>query len=105
MVKYLMILTGANLFDHSKSKQPRTMFGVKADKSFVLVVADGRTSTSKGLTAQEQAEVMLSLNCIFASSADGGGSSEMIVNDKIVNKPSDGVERSIGSAIVVHKRS
>lgn len=97
-------LTGASIFDHSNSKNPRTMFGVKADKSFVLVVADGRSTTSKGLTAKEQAEVMLSLDCTFAVSGDGGGSAEMIVEDKIVNKPSDNIERSIGSAIIVYRK-
>lgn len=97
-------LTGASIFDHSNSKNPRTMFGVKADKSFVLVVADGRSATSKGLTAKEQAEVMLSLDCTLAVSGDGGGSAEMIVEDKIVNKPSDNTERSIGSAIIVYRK-
>lgn len=97
-------LTGASIFDHSNSKNPRTMFGVKADKSFVLVVADGRSATSRGLTAKEQAEVMLSLGIWNGCSVDGGGSSEMIINNKIVNKPSDNTERSIGSAIIVYRK-
>ena len=97
-------LTGATIFDHSKYKNPRTMIGVKSDKSFILAVADGRTTTSKGLTAKEQAEVMLSLQCTHSVNMDGGGSAEMIVNDKIVNNPSDKCERSIGSAIIVYKK-
>jgi exopolysaccharide biosynthesis protein len=97
-------LTGSTLFDHSKSKNPRSMIGVKADKSFILAVADGRSTISKGLTAKEQAEVMLSLQCANSCALDGGGSSEMIVNDKIVNKPSDGSERKIGSSIIVYNK-
>lgn len=54
--------------------------------------------------AKEQAEIMLSLGCTYSANLDGGGSSEMIVNDKVVNKPSDGSERKIGSAIVVYKK-
>lgn len=90
-------------FDHYKSKHPRTLIGGKANKSMVLVVADGRTSSSKGLTAQESANLMKELNCICAANLDGGGSSEMIVNGKIVNKPCDGTERRIGSAVIVNK--
>jgi exopolysaccharide biosynthesis protein len=97
-------LTGSTIFDHSKSKNPRTMIGVTSNKSFILAVADGRSSTSKGLNAKEQAEIMLSLGCTYSANLDGGGSSEMIVNDKVVNKPSDGSERKIGSAIVVYKK-
>ena len=72
-----------------------------------MVVVDGRTSKSLGLTARQSAELMLSLGCITATNLDGGGSSEMIevVNGviKVLNKPSDGVERSIGSALLVYK--
>ena len=32
---------------------------------------------------------------------DGGGSSEMVVEGEVVNRPSDGDERSISNAIVV----
>ena len=32
---------------------------------------------------------------------DGGGSSEMVINDKIVNIPSDGRERKVGNALAV----
>lgn len=94
----------SNVFSHSNSLNPRTMIGQLKDKTFVLVVADGRSTKSKGLTANQQAEVMLSLGCINAVNLDGGGSSQMIVNNKIVNTPSDGFERSIGSSIFVRKK-
>jgi exopolysaccharide biosynthesis protein len=48
--------------------------------------------------------MMKMFDCVNAVSVDGGGSSEMIVNDKIVNRPSDGVERAIGSAIFVYAK-
>ena len=41
------------------------------------------------------------LNLKNAVNLDGGGSSEMVVNRKIVNDPSDGSERRVGTAIVV----
>lgn len=96
-------LENANKFSHSTSKQPRTMFGQKFDHSFVLVVADGRSTSSKGLTAKEQAEVMLELGCYNAVNLDGGGSTTMVYNNQVVNKPSDGVERKVGSVILIRE--
>ena len=68
-------------------------------------MADGRKNTSKGLTAKQSAELMKELSCYNAVNLDGGGSSEMIVKDKIVNSPSDKDERYIGSAILVCKNN
>lgn len=92
-------------YDHFFSKAPRTLIGQKADGNMVLVVADGRTTTSKGLTGFESADLMLELGCVNAINADGGGSSEMVIKTKdglkVANKPSDGAERQIGSALIV----
>ncbi len=94
------------MFGHSNSRQPRTMIGQKKDGTCVLVVVDGRRATSLGMTIDQQAQTMLSLGCHIAVNLDGGGSSEMIVNDKIVNKVSGGAERAIGTAFCVYgKRS
>jgi len=94
-------LENADKFAHSKSKQPRTMLGQKFDHTFILAVADGRSVTSKGLTAQQQAQFMLELGCYNAVNLDGGGSSAMVYKDKLINKPSDGSERKVGSVILV----
>jgi exopolysaccharide biosynthesis protein len=69
--------------------------------SFALCVIDGRTSKSKGVTAEQEAEVAKFLKCYNAANLDGGGSSEMVVGNETVNIPSDGQSRAIGSAIVV----
>lgn len=94
-------LANANKFDHSAGRHPRTMIGQKADKTWILVVADGRRVGQKGLNAKEQAQVMLDLGCVNAVNMDGGGSSVMIFGKQVMNKPSDGKERAIGSAILV----
>lgn len=101
-------LENTDKFDHANVKNPRTMIGQKQDGTFVLVVADGRTSKSSGLTAKEQAQIMLELGCYNSASCDGGGSSCMVLVEnnkpKVINKPSDGIERNIGSAFVVYKK-
>ena len=108
---YALVIDGkvnlllADKFAHAKNKEPRTMIGQKADGTFILAVADGRSIASKGMTAKEQAETMLQLGCINAVNLDGGGSSTMAIVEggkvKVVNKPSDGAERKVGSVILV----
>lgn len=91
-------------FDHATVNNPRTMLGQKADGTFILAVADGRSIASKGLDVYQQAQVMLDLGCINAVNLDGGGSSTMVTVEngkaKTVNKPSSGL-RPVGSVVIV----
>lgn len=90
---------------HSATRQPRTLLGQKKDGTWVLVVVEGRgRNRSLGMTADQCAELMYELDCYNAVNLDGGGSSEMIVNNDIKNCPTDGIERSIGSAVLVLKK-
>lgn len=98
-----IVATTSDMQSLSKQRHPRTFLGHKKDGTFVLFVVDGRRTDEKGITAQEQAEIARMCGCYNAINLDGGGSSEMIVNDKIMNRPSDGVERSVGSALLVYK--
>jgi exopolysaccharide biosynthesis protein len=91
--------------DHSKYANPRTMLGQKKDHTFLSVVTEGRSSTNVGLKCTEEAELMKLLGAWNAVNLDGGGSTEMIVDNKIMNTPTDsGKERSIGSAILIYKK-
>lgn len=89
-------------FGHPYTRNPRTLMGQKADGTIVWVVVDGRRTSSKGFTILHSSDLMLELGCKIAVNLDGGGSSEMIVNDKIVNKCSGGGERSIGTAFMAY---
>ena len=40
-----------------------------------------------------------------AINLDGGGSSALYVDGDVVNSPSDGTERAVGSALIFQKRS
>lgn len=87
-------------FPHYKYKNSRTFIGQDRNGQMILAVAD-KGPGSAGLTADEQAEFMIRLGAITAINADGGGSSEMIYMHQIKNKPDDGNERRIGSALLV----
>lgn len=71
----------------AKASNPRTAIGVIDDLHYVLVVADGRTSASQGLTLYELAEFMQSLGVSTAYNLDGGGSSTMVFQGEVINNP------------------
>lgn len=101
MINGKIDIQNTKFFSHYKWKHPRTLLGWRKDGTFVLVAVDGRSSVSAGVNAEESAKIMEMVNCYHAVNMDGGGSTEMIVNGKIVNKPSDKKERGIGTALIV----
>jgi hypothetical protein len=84
---------------------PRSAAGVTPHGELVLVVVDGRQAESRGLTLDELAQVMRDLGCVEALNLDGGGSSALIVNGALVNRP-EGQEsdREVMSALAVYAR-
>ncbi|MFD0686428.1 phosphodiester glycosidase family protein [Actinomadura fibrosa] len=85
-------------------RNPRTMAGVDARGSLLLVVADGRAAGfSEGLSILEAARVMRSLGAVQAMNLDGGGSSTMALSGGVlVNRPSDAAgERSVGDGVLL----
>ncbi|MGP9527957.1 phosphodiester glycosidase family protein [Glutamicibacter sp. AOP5-A2-18] len=78
-----------NFGNHSiQGQQPRTAIGIIDDNHYVFVVVDGRSEGySVGVTMPELAQIMLDLGCKTAYNIDGGGSSTMYFNGKLVNNP------------------
>ena len=85
--------------DIAIGRAPRTAIGLKQDGTVLVLVVDGRSTNSKGLTLQELATYFLRLGARDAVNLDGGGSSVMVINGEIVNKPSDGWERPVSMAL------
>ena len=69
------------------TKNPRTAIGIVDKNHYILVVSDGRTSESEGLSLYELAEVLKEYGVTTAYNLDGGGSSTMYFNGNIVNNP------------------
>ncbi|NLV90980.1 MAG: AMIN domain-containing protein [Firmicutes bacterium] len=83
-------------------RAPRTGFGVTETGEIVLVTVNGRRgAVSVGMTLRELAELMITLGAVDAINLDGGGSATLVVRDRVLNLPSDGRERPVGSAILV----
>ena len=83
-------------------RNPRTGVGVTADGKILLVVVDGRQPKwSVGATMHEFARIFRQLGATRAMNLDGGGSTTMVVNGEVMNRPSDGEERRISTAVLV----
>jgi len=87
--------------DITSGRAPRTAIGTTKDGHVILLVVDGRQQSSVGVTLLELALLMQEYGAVEAMNLDGGGSSEMVVRGKVVNKPSDGRERAVGNALMI----
>lgn len=72
------------------SSNPRTAIGIIDENHYIIIVSDGRTSESKGLSLYQMAEVMKSYGVKTAYNLDGGGSSTLYFNGQVINKPTTG---------------
>lgn len=76
--------------------------GVIDDTHLVFVVVDGRQEGySEGVTLPELADIMLSLGATTAYNLDGGGSSTMYFDGRVVDSPSNGGERGTSDILYV----
>lgn len=87
----------------ARARHPRTAVGLAVDNSLILMVVEGRTGDSVGMTLKELALYMKRLGVRHGINLDGGGSSTMVVNNRVVNATSDGAERRISNGILLLK--
>ncbi len=81
---------------------PRSAVGYTKQGKYIFLVVDGRQPGSRGVDLKELAIIMDDLGCEEAINLDGGGSSGIIVNGKLLNKPAGFTnQREVMSAIVV----
>lgn len=90
-----------NSIRHIWDRHPRSAIGWN-DHYLFLVQVDGRQQRfSVGMTLEELGTYMERLGCQQAINLDGGGSSMVWCNGRIMNQPSDKKERLIANALVV----
>ncbi len=73
--------------DHYDYHNPRTAIGMIEPNHYLLLVADGRSKYGIGMTIGEMAEYMLNKGVTAAYNLDGGGSTTMYFNGKVINHP------------------
>ena len=89
----------------------RTAACIDNDKKLLLVVVEGGDSLSwrfgfrNGLNINELTEYLKTQNCVYALNLDGGKSSSMVVNGKVMNsQPHFFGERAVSDVITVSKK-
>ncbi|HBP63641.1 MAG TPA: exopolysaccharide biosynthesis protein [Desulfosporosinus sp.] len=105
---------GPNLIENGKTvlignggwgigPQPRTGIGQMADGTVIFVVIDGRQPTwSMGATIQDLMNVFTDYKAVTAVNLDGGSSTDLVFNGKVINRLCDIFgERYIPTAFVV----
>ena len=84
---------------------PRTAIGQRQDGIVLFLVIDGRRVDSVGASIKETANIMLKYGAINAANLDGGNSSVLIINNKIINRPinwgNQEVTRPIATGFIV----
>jgi exopolysaccharide biosynthesis protein len=87
-------------------RHPRTAIAKTLDGQLLIATVDGRQpGVSVGMSLPELAELLLEFGALEAINLDGGGSTTMVVNGKLVNNPSDQTgERPVSDAILIIPR-
>ncbi|MGB7070892.1 MAG: phosphodiester glycosidase family protein [Pyrinomonadaceae bacterium] len=90
-----------------ETRHPRTAVAKLSDGRLLFVTVDGRQpGVSVGMNLIELAEYLLALDAVDAINLDGGGSTTMYLDGKVVNTPSDKTgERKVSDAILIKLRN
>lgn len=84
------------------SRHPRTALGYTHDGRLLLLVVDGRSAESAGATLGELARELWARGAVEALNLDGGGSTSLVVNGALINRPSENSgAREVASALLL----
>jgi hypothetical protein len=87
------------------ARHPRTAVGARADGTLLFVTVDGRRpGESVGMSMPELTDLMIELGCVSAINLDGGGSTTMVIEGKVMNRPSGSSPRQNADAILIYPR-
>ena len=80
-------------------KNPRTGIGQIGPLEYLMIVVDGRSSKSAGVSIPDFAKMFYNKGCTVAYNLDGGQSSTMVFLDSVYNQVSNNGERSISDIV------
>ncbi len=105
---FYLVKDGVNQMPAGGEPLPVNSIGMKADGSVVTLMIDGRQAPySAGISQHELADLLIAQGVVNALYLDGGGSATIATKpegtDKLTvrNKPSDGIERTVSSALLL----
>lgn len=85
-------------------RAPRTVIANYKDDQLLILVTDGYNEAgSSGATLEELQSMLKNFGAVDAYNLDGGGSSSLVFNGKVINKPSDGSLRKLPTHFLFFK--
>lgn len=106
MMRNGRVLSQCNSADYDKTTYARSLYGCSADgKTLYMMVVDKATDDvygkSAGLSTARAAQIAAYFGCSNMMQCDGGGSAQLYVTDKIVNKTTETSPRSVANALML----
>jgi exopolysaccharide biosynthesis protein len=91
---------------NAEARHPRSAIGVSKDgRTLWLYAVNGRSASSVGMTLVELGDAMRALGAWDALNFDGGGSTTLVIDGRVVNTPTDATgERAVANALLVLQR-
>ena len=88
----------------SPLRAPRTVIANYKDDQLLFLVTDGADESGRSGATLEELQILLTrFGVVDAYNLDGGGSSSLIFNGRVVNKPSDGNLRKLATNFLLFK--
>lgn len=89
-------------------QHPRTFIATNHHETqLIILIVDGRSEESVGLTYKQAADYLLSIGAYNALNLDGGGSTTLAIRDpetdrvRVVNVPCEGAERPVPDGLAI----
>ena len=86
--------------EFNAARHPRTVVGRDARGGVWFLAIDGRMNQSLGASLPESAALAQRLGMVDAMNLDGGGSTTMNLFGGTINRPSGGIDRAVGNAVL-----
>ena len=83
----ISVTKGQEISGQSMADNPRTSIGMVEPLHYVIIVGNGRTNDSKGLTLYQLAQALAYEDCKVGYNLDGGGSSTLWFKGEVINYP------------------
>lgn len=98
--------------DIAEARAARTAVGITKDNKILLATVDGlprqknnrSDKSSIGMTLEELSNLMINLGAVEAMNLDGGSSTTMWIDGRVVNRTASGYEQRVSNAIVIRPR-
>ncbi len=90
----------AGCYDNARNPRSAICLDAPAEQLW-LVAVDGRRGGAVGMTCDETRDLLVSLGCDDGAMLDGGGSTTLVVEGAVVNRPSDGRPRTVANHLAI----